>query len=752
MFAATDAAEEHRQEEEGGMQEQGEDCADPGPASADTLRFLVATDNHLGYAEKDPIRGDDSFNTFEEILQLAQFHKVDAVLLGGDLFHDNKPSRRTLFRTMHLLRKYCLGDNPISIQIVSDQSMNFHSGNGVNYEDPNFNVAIPVFSIHGNHDDPTGDGGLAALDLLSVANLVNYFGKSENVDDVTVYPILLTKGKTKVAIYGLGNIRDERLYRTFQQKKVKLMRPVESREEWFNMFVLHQNRVAHSQKNYIHECMLDNFLDFVIWGHEHECLITPQSSTVGDFYITQPGSSVATSLSEGESKKKHVGLLEICEDQFRLNAIPLKTVRPFLMEEVILREHDLDANDPEQVVEFLGDKVREMIARVSTEFPRDNRAPKLPLIRLRVEYGGFSTCNPQRFGQQFVGKVANPNDILLFYKRRTATPKQKEEGEAQTLLKAHRPEPLDDTRIEDLITSYLGISQKLEILPEHEFNIALHNFVEKDESKAIAEFVNKRLNDMQQFLVADDPKKTLETSYLQTLVTEQTDQLRVQHGSLESSELDEEIRKEEALKGEFPAKPKYSSDDEENEDDLLVASKQKHKSKAGSSVMPTAPNKRPQQVTKKSKAGSSSETTATTSSSSKGSKRAPAKKTRQKPGYALDITAKEELHSDDDFADVTINKGTNEANDSTSNNKGKRKRAVMKQEKQDSGILAIATSGSDAAASEQPATTSRPRQKRKTTTIAPATSLFSTSTNNVSILSLSLLLLSLELIPIHTRS
>lgn len=28
----------------------------------------------------------------------------------------------------------------------------------VNYEDPDINVAIPVFSIHGNHDDPSGVG------------------------------------------------------------------------------------------------------------------------------------------------------------------------------------------------------------------------------------------------------------------------------------------------------------------------------------------------------------------------------------------------------------------------------------------------------------------------------------------------------------------------------------------------------------------------------------------------------------------
>ena len=31
--------------------------------------------------------------------------------------------------------------------------------NHVNYEDPDINVSIPVFSIHGNHDDPSGVSG-----------------------------------------------------------------------------------------------------------------------------------------------------------------------------------------------------------------------------------------------------------------------------------------------------------------------------------------------------------------------------------------------------------------------------------------------------------------------------------------------------------------------------------------------------------------------------------------------------------------
>jgi hypothetical protein len=37
----------------------------------DTIRILLATDNHIGYLERDPIRGQDSVNTFKEILQLA---------------------------------------------------------------------------------------------------------------------------------------------------------------------------------------------------------------------------------------------------------------------------------------------------------------------------------------------------------------------------------------------------------------------------------------------------------------------------------------------------------------------------------------------------------------------------------------------------------------------------------------------------------------------------------------------------------
>lgn len=51
-----------------------------------------------------------------------------------------------------------MGDRIVPIEFLSEQSHNFHDAlNGtVNYEDPNMNIAYPVFSVHGNHDDPNG--------------------------------------------------------------------------------------------------------------------------------------------------------------------------------------------------------------------------------------------------------------------------------------------------------------------------------------------------------------------------------------------------------------------------------------------------------------------------------------------------------------------------------------------------------------------------------------------------------------------
>ena len=47
---------------------------------------MLATDNHIGYLERDPIRGQDSINTFKEILQLAVKNDVSTCISTQRIF------------------------------------------------------------------------------------------------------------------------------------------------------------------------------------------------------------------------------------------------------------------------------------------------------------------------------------------------------------------------------------------------------------------------------------------------------------------------------------------------------------------------------------------------------------------------------------------------------------------------------------------------------------------------------------------
>ena len=45
---------------------------------------------------------------------------MDFILLAGDLFHENRPSRDCIYRVIALLREYTLSDKPVQIELLSD--------------------------------------------------------------------------------------------------------------------------------------------------------------------------------------------------------------------------------------------------------------------------------------------------------------------------------------------------------------------------------------------------------------------------------------------------------------------------------------------------------------------------------------------------------------------------------------------------------------------------------------------------------
>lgn len=487
----------------------------------DTFRILVATDIHLGVYEKDPARGDDSFNTFEEILQLARSEDVDFILLGGDLFHETKPTSTCMHRCMALLREYCLGDRAISFDFLSDHDMIFKdsSQSVVNYEDPNINVSIPVFSVHGNHDDPTGQNSICTLDILSCAGLVNYFGKSTDLSHLSVNPILLQKGASRLALYGFGHVKDARLYRLFSEGKVTFLQPDEFRDEWFNVCVLHQNRAANrGQKNTIPEDFLPELLDFVIWGHEHDCRIKPEPNSIRDFYITQPGSSVATSLCEGEAIKKQVGILNVHKNYFNMDYFDLKTVRPFVFLEKCSSEFelmDVKKDISEQLEELVEEEVNQMILDAEKQRTDNPKQPKLPLIRLRLFYTDESQMfNTIRFGQRFEDKVVNSGDMILM-KRRTHDFKEKrdvlDEEMMKDALRGARHQLLD-VKVEDYVKKYFNNvddddTLRMNLLTVNGLNEAVSSMVEKNHNSALEEIIAHQQKRMEKYLMTQDVEK-----------------------------------------------------------------------------------------------------------------------------------------------------------------------------------------------------------------------------------------------------
>ncbi|ETW77246.1 hypothetical protein HETIRDRAFT_327725 [Heterobasidion irregulare TC 32-1] len=481
----------------------------------DTIRIMLATDNHIGYLERDPIRGQDSINTFKEILQLAVKNDVDFILLAGDLFHENRPSRDCLYQVMALLREYTLGDKPVEIELMSDPDEGKAAGfsfPAINYEDGNFNVGIPVFSIHGNHDDPQGagpEGALCALDMLSVSGLVNYIGKLDlplndaPTEGIAVRPVLLRKGNTHLGMYGIGNVKDARMHFELRSNRVRMYMP-RDKENWFNLMLLHQNRVRHGPQESVPEGMFDDNIDLVIWGHEHDCRIVPEPVAGKRYYISQPGSSVATSLAEGESLEKHVALVKIQGKEFELTPIPLRTVRPFVMDEVVLteaaEEEGFDINDQMEVTKFLKARVNEMIAKANTLWDERNvqavqdgleELPRmLPLVRLKVDTTAVSSMsNPIRFGQEFQGKIANPRDVLTFHRAKQTAARRVNADEPISLEDDENAEGGEKlvagrVRMRTLVQDYLK-AQELQLLGESGMANAIQVFVEKDDIHAI---------------------------------------------------------------------------------------------------------------------------------------------------------------------------------------------------------------------------------------------------------------------------
>jgi double-strand break repair protein MRE11 len=240
-----------------------------------------------------------------------------------------------------------------------------------------------------------------------------------------------------------------------------------------------------------------------------------------NFHVMQPGSSVATSLMPGEAVPKHAAVVSVTGRDFKVEPIRLKTVRPFVMKEIVLSEEKeskkLAKKDNRTlltqyligIVEGLIQQAKDEWLEVQEEGDHDEEPEvPLPLIRLRVEYsapegGNFDCENPQRFSNRFVGKVANVNDVVQFYRKKAGSNRKAPDGVDLPEESILAQLSIDSVKVEKLVREFLT-AQSLTILPQNSFGDAVSQFVDKDDKHAMEMFVNESLLDQIKHLMDID--------------------------------------------------------------------------------------------------------------------------------------------------------------------------------------------------------------------------------------------------------
>jgi double-strand break repair protein MRE11 len=248
-------------------------------------------------------------------------------------------------------------------------------------------------------------------------------GKVNNMDNIEVDPWLFQKGNTKIALYGIGYMKDERLNLAFEHKHIKFRRPEGT---WFNILVLHQTKergtaVGFNKRAFIKERTLPGFFDLVLWGHEHECVPIAKKCEQTGSLILYMGSTTVTSLIESEAKRKHCFILTVTLTQSHIEAVPLTTARPFIYDQIELHKCAMTKKDDAAILACIQAHVKRMIEAADMPEKQTSKAvgnKKLPLLRLKVEYTGYSVVDTRELGKTLGSLVANPTkDCIKFYRK-----------------------------------------------------------------------------------------------------------------------------------------------------------------------------------------------------------------------------------------------------------------------------------------------------------------------------------------------
>ena len=152
---------------------------------------------------------------------------------------------------------------------------------------------------------------------------------------IEIKPVYFERGKTKVAVYFLGHIREVKLSSLLAQKKIKF-KAVD--EECFTILCLCQKREKSIVKKdsfpklEIHLHDFPQIFDLVLWGGEAEPGLDFEKNS--DKKVYTPGNACIHDFNKFDVLKKTVGLLTIKKKEIKLETIPLQSSRPFIYRQI----------------------------------------------------------------------------------------------------------------------------------------------------------------------------------------------------------------------------------------------------------------------------------------------------------------------------------------------------------------------------------------------------------------------------------
>lgn len=272
------------------------------------MNFIHMADAHLGYVQYNlPERFRDFAKSFSHVIEYANEHDVDFVLIAGDLFHKRNINAATYMQAHKILDKLVGG------RMAQGKT------------------PIPVYIIEGNHDLAYTKDGMGWLNTLNYEGLVKLIRPKQRQFDSGVD----TATATNASIEIMGDFIDLESVRIFGMKyigastrheieriahEIRTVNEVMGKK--YTILMMHfgmegiLSHAASGELSYTTIHSLHDVVDYLALGHYHNAYDF-------DNWVFNPGSVDLVSMSEHGYDK---GFYHVTDDGTQLEPVPTRPI------------------------------------------------------------------------------------------------------------------------------------------------------------------------------------------------------------------------------------------------------------------------------------------------------------------------------------------------------------------------------------------------------------------------------------------